>query len=94
MGNPATKYDNLMNELTSLEKEVYQYIQKSKELSERNKELEAKVSKLEKENELLKLKLEEGSASGKEQLKNKNLDSNLKGRIDDLIDKIDYHLSS
>lgn len=94
MGNPATKYDNLMNELTSLEKEVYQYIQKSKELSERNKELEAKVSKLEKGNELLKLKLEEGSASGKEQLKNKNLDSNLKGRIDDLIDKIDYHLSS
>jgi phage shock protein A len=84
-----------MDELTSLEKKVYKYIQQSKELSERNKELEAKIAKLEKENELLKLKLEENDYSGNQLSKNiKKSDPNLKSRIDDLIDRIDYHLSS
>jgi phage shock protein A len=84
-----------MDELTSLEKKVYKYIQQSKELSERNKELEAKIAKLEKENELLKLKLEENDSSGNQLSKNiKKSDPNLKSRIDDLIDRIDYHLSS
>lgn len=95
MSSNASKYDNLMDELTSLEKKVYKYIQQSKELSERNKELEAKIAKLEKENELLKLKLEENDSSGNQLSKNiKKSDPNLKSRIDDLIDRIDYHLSS
>ena len=101
----SSKYDIFMDELNSLEKEIYLFVQKSQEIMEANKKLDKKVDQLEKENEVLKLKVGEiesklNSASFIE----KNIfedgstnwedSESLKSKISELISKIDYHLRS
>ena len=94
-----------MDELSSLEKQIYKFVQKTNEVSEENKTLQKKMNQLEKENEVLKLKIEDMESK----LNNSYIDAedsqfnNLfaegekeeqKNKINDLITKIDYHLRS
>ena len=53
------KYDSLLEELSSLEKQVYIYVQRNQELNKSINQLTNKNRVLQQENELLKLKLEE-----------------------------------
>lgn len=100
----STKYDFFNDELNSLEKQIYSYLQKSEELEEENEVLLNKVKNLDKENEVLKLKLEEVDTKLSNFQENMSLNNNdiistedkeeLKSKISDLISKIDYHLRS
>jgi predicted nucleic acid-binding Zn-ribbon protein len=100
----ASKYDLFIDELNALEKQVYYFIQSSSELEEANNALKEKYNKIKSENLILTEKINElekklsdplvkgvrelkdsVKAEGKEDLKNK---------IDELIEIIDYHLRS
>ena len=96
-----------MNELISLEKQVYIFVQQTSELYEANEQYEKKIAKLNKENEVLKLKIEElENKLAKQAAKNKSNSQHsdgalsdidkeeLKTKFSDLISKIDYHLRS
>ncbi len=101
----SSKYDFFMDELSSLEKQVYKFLQKSTDTSEENKTLQKRIKQLEKENEVLKLKVDdietklnnafidtENSQFGG--LFNDDEKQELKSKITDLITKIDFHLRS
>ena len=101
----TSKYDFFMDELNSLEKQLYTFVQKSFESTEKNKRLEKKVIQLEKENEVLRLKIEEietklnnSPFSESEIFSNDSLNLEdreyFKSKISELISKIDYHLRS
>ena len=101
----SSKYDFFMDELSSLEKQMYVFLQRDYELSQENIELMKKLEYLEKENEVLQLKmneLEENlqkrdviTSEGKEGISlNVEEKEQIKNKIDDLISKIDYHLRS
>lgn len=92
-----------MEELASLEKKIYTFIQRDVELSEENKRLVKRAQQLETENEILNLKLKEVeekvvNIQDTEIVSNDSLNSEekerIKTKIDDLISKIDYHLRS
>ena len=100
----SSKYDLFMDEIVSLEKMVQKFVSDNLTIEEEKLVLEKKVSSLQKENEVLVLKIKElekkiikteevNSVSGKT-----NLDlserENLKNQIDDLITRIDYHIRS
>ncbi len=61
----TSKYDNFMEELTSLEKQIYFFIQKSEELLKDREKNEKRISQLETENEVLALKLNEIESKSK-----------------------------
>ncbi len=97
------KYDNLMKELQVLEKQVQLYLQKNYQVSEAYRELQKKYKVLEQENVKLKKKLqnENFDNSGEKELKifdGKSLSDrerdNLKKKINELIEKLDFHLRS
>ncbi|MFC2136093.1 hypothetical protein ACFLTH_15870 [Bacteroidota bacterium] len=101
----TSKYDFFMDELNSLEKNLYSFVQKSFELNEKNTRLDKKINQLEKENEVLKLKIDEIESKlnnslfeDSEILNNNSLNLEdreyLKNKISELISKIDYHLRS
>ncbi len=100
----TTKHDYFMEELNSLEKRIYVFVQKHEEVLNENSELKALNKKLEKENEVLNLKLEELEeklneiSEGELSIEKIALDpderKNLKNKIGELISKIDYHLRS
>lgn len=99
----TSKYDFFMEELASLEKKIYTFIQRDVELSEENKRLVKRAQQLETENEILNLKLKEVeekvvNIQDTEIVSNDSLNSEekerIKTKIDDLISKIDYHLRS
>ncbi len=100
----TSKYDLFIEEIVSLEKMVQKFVVENSEIVEEKSILQARVDTLEKENEILVLKIkelekkinkveEDSSTAGKT-----NLDlierQNLKNQIDDLIDRIDYHIRS
>ena len=93
-----------MKEIVSLEKMVQKFVTENLEDVEEKSTLEKKIENLEKENEILILKIKElekkinkveESSSASEKT---NLDLNerqdLKNQIDDLINRIDYHIRS
>lgn len=100
-----SKYDLFLDELNSLEKQIYYFIQKGSELLEANKALNNRIVLLEKENEILKKKISEielkvnktlfneGNLFGSESIKLEDREA-LKTKISELIAKIDYHLRS
>lgn len=101
----SSKYDLFMEELTSLEKQVYVFVQKNYELSDKNLRLEKKLQQFESENEVLKLRIEElESKLNDSSFEENNLFQTdsitvedrevLRGKISELISKIDYHLRS
>ncbi len=104
--NDASKYDLFIKEIESLEHMVQNLvINVDKQETEKNI-LDQKNESLLKENEVLVLKINElekklNSAEEKSSnigVKKTNLDlferENLKNQIDDLIARIDYHISS
>jgi len=100
-----SKYDLFLDELNSLEKQIYYFIQKGSELLEANQALNNRIVLLEKENEILKKKISEielkvnktlfneGNLFGSESIKLEDKEA-LKTKISELIAKIDYHLRS
>lgn len=101
----SSKYDFFMDELSSLEKQIYKFLQKNSDITEENKALQKRIKQLEKENEVLKLKVDdievklnnafidtENSQFGG--LFNDEEKTQLKNKINDLITKIDFHLRS
>lgn len=100
-----SKYDLFLDELNSLEKQIYYFIQKGSELLEANQALNNRIVLLEKENEILKKKISEielkvnktlfneGNLFGSESIKLEDREA-LKSKISELIAKIDYHLRS
>lgn len=101
----SSKYDFFMDELSSLEKMIYRFIQKFQEAEEAKSDLENQISRLEKENEVLKLKIEEieNKISQSINFEKKYAEGNkinftdadaIKSKINELITRIDYHLRS
>ena len=87
-----SKYEIFIQELSSVEVQVSAHRELCEELKNRNKELEKKLSTLQRENEYLKLQIENGenvfgSLSAKER-------ESLKLKITDVITKINNHLTS
>jgi len=100
-----SKYDLFMNELTSLEKQLYAFIQERDELRDEKESLLERIEELEKENAELKARHAE-MLSKFNNIDSENLifsegDLNdpeerekIKNRINELISKIDNHLRS
>jgi hypothetical protein len=100
-----TKYDLFIDELNTLEKQIYYFIQKGTEILESNQALNNRITLLERENDLLKKKISEiESKVSKSFVNSENLFGNesfnleekeaLKNKIGELIARIDYHLRS
>jgi len=94
-----------MDELSSMEKEIYKFVRNSNDLIEQNKSLHKKVKQLEDENEVLKMKVEDietklnnayidSENSTFNSLFNEEDKEKLKAKISDLLTKIDFHLRS
>lgn len=100
----TSKYDLFMDEIVSLEKMVQKFVIDNVEVVEKKSTLETKVENLEKENEVLVLKIKElerkinAVEDNSSVADTPNLDlnerQNLKNQIDDLICRIDYHIKS
>ncbi|OGU55013.1 MAG: hypothetical protein A2V66_08060 [Ignavibacteria bacterium RBG_13_36_8] len=101
----TSKYDFFMDELSSLEKQLYTFVQKSFELTDKNSKIEKKMQQLEKENDVLKMKIREIENKLNNSLFNDNSLFNndslkledrelIKSKISELISKIEYHLRS
>ena len=101
----SSKYDFFMDELSSLEKQLYKFVQLFNEQAEERKTMLKKIKQLENENEVLKLKVEDIESK----LNNTYIDAEdshfnnlytevekekLKEKINDLLTKIDFHLRS
>lgn len=100
-----TKYDYFMDELLSLEKQIYTVVLKSDELVDENNDLREEIENLQSENGALKNKLREIETSlatqiseNKDLFSEKNVRSNekeeIKEKIENLISRLDYHLRS
>jgi predicted nucleic acid-binding Zn-ribbon protein len=99
-----SKYDYFMDELLSLEKQIYTVIQKSDELVDENNDLREEIENLQAENGALKNKLREietsltNHMSESSDLFSDNISKNereeIKEKIENLISRLDYHLRS
>lgn len=103
-----SKYEIFLQELNSVEVQVSAHIELYEELQNRNKELEKKLSSLQKENEYLKMQSAEGGENGGSLAEHRSEDNkgsvfsslsvkerkNLKLKITDVITKINNHLTS
>lgn len=105
-----TKYDVVLNEISSMEAQVVVLTNKCRETAKRNRELEEQASKFKKENfellqkissleaDLEKLRAQKEVNSGGSNLEFNSLNpkerENLKVRLQNLISRIDYHLSA
>ncbi len=98
------KYDSLIHDLSSIEAEIATLGNKLKDTEERKTELEIQIAKLRQDNSFLQKKIieleqdillskqdEEGNIFNTLNSKEKE---NLKLKLQDIISKIDYHLSS
>ena len=101
----TSKYDLFIDELNTLEKQIYYFIPKGSELFDANEALNNRITLLERENDLLKKKVNEIELKvSKTLFKEENIFSNgslnseeketLKIKLGELIAKIDYHLRS
>ena len=98
------KYDSLIQDLSAIEAEIATLGNKLRDTEERKTELEIQVAKLRQENSILQKKIveleqeilltkqnEEGNIFNTLNSKEKE---NLKLKLQDIISKIDFHLSS
>ena len=98
------KYDSIIHDLSSIEAEIATMGNKLRDTEERKTELEIQVAKLRQDNSLLQKKVieleqeillskqdEEGNIFNTLNTKEKE---NLKLKLQDIISKIDFHLSS
>ncbi|MHB8336801.1 MAG: hypothetical protein ACYDEE_05240 [Ignavibacteriaceae bacterium] len=99
-----TKYDLLINDLSSLESQASILISKFKDTFARNIELENFLAETKRENMLLLQEITKLENEIQKKKENRDADlfnsltlkerDNLKVRLQNLISKIDYHLSS
>lgn len=99
-----SKYDLFMEELLSLEKQIYVFAQKCDDLFDENESLKTQILDLQSENTALKNKMKEIeeklsiSPDDGDLFNNNSLTpedrENIKNKISELIDKIDNHLRS
>ena len=97
-------YDFFLDELFSLEKSIYMFVERCDEMNAEKLALEKSVKNLKDENEILKLKLEQLEKESKTRSFSEDLFGNeegetegrevLKSKINGLIGKIDNHLRS
>jgi len=98
------KYDSIIHDLSSIEAEIATIGNKLKDTEQRKTELEIQVAKLRQDNSILQKKMieyeqeillskqdEEGNIFNTLNSKEKE---NLKLKLQDIISKIDFHLSS
>jgi predicted nuclease with TOPRIM domain len=98
------KYDSIIHDLSAIEAEIATVGNKLRDTEERKTELEIQVAKLRQDNSLLQKKVieleqeillskqdEEGNIFNTLNTKEKE---NLKLKLQDIISKIDFHLSS
>ena len=98
------KYDSLIHDLTAIEAEIATLGNKLKDTEEKKTELEIQIAKLRQDNSFLQKKIieleqeillskqdEEGNVFNTLNSKEKE---NLKLKLQDIISKIDFHLSS
>jgi len=98
------KYDSIIHDLSSIEAEIATMGNKLRDTEERKTELEIQVAKLRQDNSFLQKKIleleqeillskqdEEGNIFNTLNTKEKE---NLKLKLQDIISKIDFHLSS
>ncbi len=98
------KYDSIIHDLSAIEAEIATVGNKLRDTEERKTELEIQVAKLRQDNSLLQKKIieleqeillskqdEEGNIFNTLNTKEKE---NLKLKLQDIISKIDFHLSS
>ncbi|MBK7629872.1 MAG: hypothetical protein IPJ23_04075 [Ignavibacteriales bacterium] len=98
------KYDSIIQDLSGIESEIATIGNKLKDTEERKTELEIQVAKLRQDNSILQKKIieleqeillskqdEEGNIFNTLNTKEKE---NLKLKLQDIISKIDFHLSS
>jgi len=101
----TTKYESFFDELTALEKQIYFFKRKYDELKKYKEDARIRITELEKENMLLKNRVEEleeklrtgDYVSGQfmeDLFSGVDEKAKLKKRIDELIQKVDNHLSS
>jgi septal ring factor EnvC (AmiA/AmiB activator) len=98
----SSKYEILLAELSSIESELVTLSDMYKDLQLKNRELEKQVSELQKDNAVLQIKLQ-GSEKEKpkgelefdfsNKLGSKERES-LKARLIEMVNRIDYHLST
>lgn len=98
----SSKYEVLLSELSSIESELVNLASMQKDLQLKNKELEKQILELQKDNAVLQIKLqgtEKEKPKGETEfdftnkLNSKERES-LKLRLKEMVNKIDYHLSS
>jgi len=100
-----SRYDFFMDELSSLEKQIYLIAQQCDELTEEKGALEKTIKQLKEENEVLRLQLEEtdrnvtrSESNNTDLFGETSLNSEekevIKEKITNLINKIDNHLRS
>ncbi len=100
----TSKYDIMLSDLSSIEGLISTILDKFKDTYERNIELEMKILEVSHENEILMnqlSKIEEGALEKKESMDSDLFNSltlkereSLKVKLQSLISKIDYHISS
>lgn len=98
----SSKYEILLGELSSIESELVILANMYKDLQFKNKELEKQVLELQKDNTVLQIKihgLEKEKPKGEaefefaDKLGSKERET-LKLRLKEMVNRIDYHLSS
>ena len=98
----SSKYEVLLSELSSIESEFVILSNTYKELQFKNKELEKQILELHKDNAVLQIKLQGlEKKKAKEELEfdysnklNSKERESLKLRLKEMVNKIDYHLST
>lgn len=98
------KYDSLILDLTAIEAEIATLGNKLKDTEERKTELEIQIAKLRQDNSFLQKKIieleqeillsKQDEAGNIFNTLNTKEKENLKLKLQDIISKIDYHLSS
>lgn len=98
------KYDSLIQDLTAIEAEIATLGNKLKDTEQRKTELEIQIAKLRQDNSFLQKKiieLEQEILLSKQDVEgnvfntlNSKEKENLKLKLQEIISKIDYHLSS
>lgn len=104
MEEQLSKSDIFLNDISDIQKKVSVVVNKLKEASLKNADLESSLTKVNEENEILKTRIEEleGEIGELKEEYEKNVKNSLnleeretlRFKIQDLISRIDYHLSS
>lgn len=86
-----SKYDIIFEELTVLEKQVLNLLNRNKELLKENSALQSRIKELEDKQSVLVNEVEDLKRGGITNLKERE---SLKLKLNELVNKIDFHLRS